>query len=138
MKKFMRNNRVIAITFLIVLTTGIIPVATASDSNRVKPVVPVEMKFIGKQNDKPVFQLIFNGTSEQNDFTITVRDQYDEVLYRENFRAEVFSKKFLLNTDELGDVTLLFEIHSHKTNQRVTYLVNRDTRQVEDIEIRKL
>ena len=134
----MRNNRVIAFAFLTVFTTGIIPIATASDSNRVKPVVPVEMKFIGKQNDKPVFQLVFNGSSEQNDFTITVRDQYDEILYRENFRAEIFSKKFLLNTDELGDVTLLFEIQSHKTKQRVTYLVNRDTRLVEDIEFRKL
>jgi len=104
----------------------------------VNHMVPVEMKFIGKINEHPLFQLNISGTPEQNDFIITVRDEFEEVLYKENFKGDYFSKKFLLNTDELGDATLLFEISCKKTRRSVIYQINRGTRLVQDVAIREM
>jgi hypothetical protein len=87
------------------------------------------------QDNQPLFQLLFTGNEEQNEFTITVRDEFNEVLYRENIKGEIFSRRFLLNSDELGDATLLFEIFSKKTHRSIVYQVNRDTRLVQDVTV---
>ncbi len=138
MKKIIRNNRLIALAFFTVFSTFAATSVMANDSNGVNHAVPVEMKFIGKVNEQPLFQLSFAGNAEQNDFIITIRDEFKEVLYRENIRGEVFSKKFLLNTEELGDATLLFEIESRKTKRTVIYQVNRNSRLVENVAISEL
>ncbi|MBK7562752.1 MAG: hypothetical protein IPI68_14955 [Chitinophagaceae bacterium] len=78
------------------------------------PSVPVEMKFAGLLNNQPMFQLSFYGNAQQDEFTISIRDENGNSLYRENIKGENFTKKFLLNTDEIGDDTLLFEILSKK------------------------
>ena len=132
MKKIFNNNRLIAIAFFTIFTLAIAPAAMASEKN---PVVPVEMKFTGLIKNQPVFQLNFTGNSEQNEFTIFISDEYGNSLYSENIKGENFTKKFLLNTDEIGDNTLLFKILSNKTKQSVTYEVNRNTRLVQDVEI---
>ena len=132
MKKIFNNNRLIAIAFFTIFTLAIAPAAMAGEKN---PVVPVEMKFTGLFKNQPVFQLNFTGNSEQNEFTIIISDEYGNSLYSENIKGENFTKKFLLNTDEIGDNTLLFKILSNKTKQSVTYEVNRNTRLVQDVEI---
>ena len=138
MEKIFRNNRLIALAFFTVFSVAAIPDASGNDSNHVNHAVPVEMKFMGKINDQPLFMLIFTGNPSQNNFNITIRDEFDEVLYRENILGEHFSKKFLLNTDELGDVTLLFEINCRKTKRKVIYRVNRTTKLMEDVAISEL
>ena len=132
MKKIFNNNRLIAIAFFTIFSVAIAPAAMAGEKN---PVVPVEMKFTGLIKNQPVFQLNFTGNSEQNEFTIIISDEYGNSLYSENIKGENFTKKFLLNTDEIGDNTLLFKILSNKTKQSVTYEVNRNTRLVQDVEI---
>ena len=123
--------------FAIVLFTAFSFTAIAGEKNPTDTAVPVEMKFAGMINEQPVFQLSFSGTPELNDFTIIVLDEQNNVLYRENARGEQFSKKFLLNTDEIGDQTLRFEIYCTDNKRSVSYEVNRQTRFVQDIAIRK-
>ena len=135
MKKIIRNNRLIAIAFFTTFSVAVAPSAMGNDSNHVKPVVPVEMKFLGNMNQQPLFQLNFAGNAEQNDFTIIISDEFHEVLYREQIRGEYFSKKFLLNTDELGDAAILFEISCRKTRRTVIFRIDRNTRLVEDVVI---
>jgi|CXWL01.1.fsa_nt_gi hypothetical protein len=132
MKKIFNNNRLIAIAFFTVFSVAISPAVTANDKN---PVVPVELKFAGFINDQPLFQLNFSGDVLQNEFTISITDENGISLYRENIKGENFSKKFLLNTDEIGDNTLRFEVFSNKTKQSVAYKVNRNTRFVQDVVI---
>jgi len=138
MKQIIRNNRLLAIAFFTTFSVAAVLPAMGNDSNRVHPAVPVEMKFIGSLNAKPVFQLNFAGNAGQNEFTIIVRDEFDEVLYREQIRGEYFSKKFLLNTDELGDATILFEIICTQTRRTAVFKIDRDTRLVEDVVISQL
>jgi hypothetical protein len=104
-------------------------------ANDKKPGVPVELKCTGIIENQLIFQLVFTGDKEQNEFTIYIRDEYGNSLYRENIKGENFSKKFLFYTDEIEDNTLTFEIISNKTRKSVIYLANRNSRFVQYIAI---
>jgi len=135
MKKTIRNNRFIAFAFTAILLVASAPSVMAGEK---KPSVPVEMTYAGQIKNQPVFQLTFSGNADQNEFTVIVNDEFGNSLYRENFKGEIFSKKFLLNTDEIGENTLHFEIYCTKTKQSVTYEVNRNSRFVQDVAITKV
>ena len=135
MKKIFSNNRLIAIAFFTMFTAGITPSLLANDP---KPPVPVELTFAGYIKNQPLFQLNFTGNAQQDEFTIIISDEYGIALYKENIKGEIFNKKFLLNTDEIGDNTLRFEIFCKKTNNSVTYEVNRNSRLIQDVKIREI
>ena len=135
MKKIFNNNRLIAIAFFTVFSATVVSASTNDSSNLV---MPLELKLIGSINNQPLFQLSYAGTTEQDDFTIIIRDENGNSLYRENIKGESFTKKFLLNRDEVGDGTLRFEITSKKNSKTVVYEVNRNTRQVEELVISKM
>lgn len=130
MKKIFRNNRLIAIAFLTIFSAG---VSRANDSSHINPVIPVELKFAGMVNNDPLFVLNIAGSSGNDDFVITISDDHGNTFYRENIRTEHCTKKFLLNTEELGDEMLRFEISSRKTKSKVLYELscnNRFTREM--------
>jgi hypothetical protein len=135
MKKIFSNNRLIALAFFTVFSVGMAPAVRSNDKN---PVVPVELKFAGFIKNQPLFQLSFFGNPEQNEFTILIRDEYGNSLYRENIIGETFTKKFLLNTNEIGDNLVRFEIFCKKTRKSVTYEVNRNTRFEQEMVINEL
>ncbi len=130
MKKIFNNNRLIAIAFFTVFAVSHSPSASAADK---LPAVPVELKFAGLVRNQPLFMLNFYGTPKQDEFTILVTDEYGNSLYRENIKGENFSKKFLLNTDEIGDNSLRFEIFCKKTKRSVAFEVNRNTRTIQEM-----
>lgn len=132
MKKIFNNNRIIAIAFLTVFTVALAPAAMAIEK---KPVVPAELVFVGNIKNQPVFQLTVTGSTAQDEFTILILDEAGNSLYRENIKSENFSKKFLLNIDEIGDNTLRFEVYCKKTKQSVVYEVSQNSRFVQDLAI---
>ena len=101
-----------------------------------KKLIPVEMKFIGNVENQPVFGLTFSNV-EKTEFTIVVRDEYDYVLYRDNIKAGHINKKFLLNTDDLGDVAIPFEIADNTTNETEIFEVHKKQIFIEDVIISK-
>ena len=136
MKKVFNNNRLIALAFFTVFSIATAPVVMANNSN---PALPVELKFLGNNvKNQPVFQLNFFGNAEENDFTITIRDDYGNSLFSENIKGEVFSKKFLLNTEEIGDAAVRFEITGRKSQKTVLFEVNHQSHLQEEMVIRKL
>jgi hypothetical protein len=86
--------------------------------------IPVEMKFMGYIKNQLLFKLNFAGTPDHNEFTIIIRDDQKNMLYRDNIQGEIFSKSFLLNSEEIGDDSLQFEIINKKTKESVVYEVN--------------
>jgi len=132
MKKIFSNNRLIAFAFITVFSMAAAPAAMATDKN---PAVPVSFTFVGHVKNQPMFELSFTGNETQNDFTIIITDEYGNSLYRENIKAATFTKKFLINTEELGDETLHFTIFCKNTKGSVEYAVNRNTRQVNEVVI---
>lgn len=121
MKKVLINTRIFAIALAVTFTTAFNSPALAIDEK--KP-IPVEMKFVGNVENQPVFELIFTGT-EENEFMIVVRDEFNYELYRDNIKAGHVTKKFLLNTEELGDAAIQFEITDKKSNETVIFEVNK-------------
>jgi hypothetical protein len=129
MKKIFNNSRLIAIAFFTVFTSAAAPAAHANYSKE----LPVELKYAGNIKNQAIFQLIVSGNTPNNDYTIIIRDPSGIPFYRENIKADNFTKKFLFDTDELGADTLVFEIYSRKANQSVKYNINRQTRFVEEV-----
>lgn len=139
MKNKFINPRNLAIAIATVLSFGFTSPAKANDEK--KPIVekksiPVELKYLGNIENKPVFQLTLS-SADENEFTIVVRDEYNTVLYRDNLTGST-SKKFLLNTEELTGVGVQFEITGKKNFKTVTYEVNKSSRVVEDVVVNKL
>jgi hypothetical protein len=117
MKKIIFNNRIIALAFFTVFSVASTTVF-ATDGNKV---LPVELKYTGHVNNQPLYKLIVTGNTEHDEFTIIIRDENRNTVYRENIKGESSTKSFLLNTEEMGDDTLHFEIISKKTKKSVTY-----------------
>lgn len=134
MKKIISNNRLIAIALLTVFSLATAPAAFANGGKE----IPVELKYMGNIKNQHIFQLNVNGSAEQDEFTITIRDEYGNQVYRENIKAESFTKKFLFNTDELSEASLQFEVFSKKTKKSVVYAINSNTRQIEEVVVSEL
>ncbi len=134
MKKILSNNRLIAVAFFTIFSVAAAPSVIAREN----PVVPVTLVYVGKMKDQPVYQLNVAGNAEQNDFSVIIRDEYGNVLFWENIKSENFSKKFLFNTDEIGDNMLELEVISKKTRKSVRYEINRNIRFTEEMTVTKV
>ena len=121
MKRVFFNNRILVIAFFTVFSVSAVSVR----ANNGRGVLPVELKFSGHINNQPLYKLIVAGNAEPDEFTVIIRDANRTTLFRENIKGENFSKSFLLNTEEMGDDTLYFEIVSKKTKKSVSYEINR-------------
>ena len=135
MKQVLKRKSIIVATLFAVFSTALAPAAHANDSSRV---IPVELKFLGEVKDQLVFQLNFDGNVEENEFTVTITDDAGVQLYRENVKGEKVTKRYLLNSDEIGNGIVHFQITSKKSNRTVVYEVNHVTHVVQDVVVNKL
>lgn len=128
----------IIIAIAIFSVIGFTPVF-AADTTLSNPTLPVELKYAGTFKNQPLIQLNFAGSTEDKVFNIVVTDESGVVLYNADVKGDVFSKQFLLNTDDLGDAVLKFEISGRKSGKSVSYRVNRQKQQVvEQMDVVKL
>lgn len=132
--KTKNSTRLLSLAFIAFLTMAFVSPASANDD---KKTMPVEMKYAGNMKDQPLFHLVFTGTQEQ-EFTICIRDEYGNILYRQNVKGANFTKKFLLNTEELGDTELKFEISSRNYEKPVVFEINRESRLIENVVVNKV
>ncbi|WP_315820997.1 hypothetical protein [Paraflavitalea speifideaquila] len=77
----------------------------------------IELKFIGEYESQPVFQLNLNNV-EEDEFSITFRDEFGNVLYSGKVKGSNISKKFMLNTEEIGDHVLHVEVKAKRMTKR--------------------
>ena len=134
MKRVFNNNRLIALAFFTVFSLAMAPTVLANESNP----VPVELKFLGKIKSQSLFQLNFNGNAEENFFSINILDESGNNLYSENIKGEVFSKRFLFNSDELGDNPIRITVTNRKTKKTVMFEISKKSSFVEEMLISKL
>jgi len=102
------------------------------------PSLPVELKYAGTFKNQPLIQLNFSGSKDENVFNVNITDEQGVVLYNADVKGEVFSKQFLLNTDDLGETVLKFEITGKRSGKTATYRVNRQTQITEQMDVVKL
>lgn len=96
----------------------------------------IELKFIGHYENQPVFQLNLNNTAE-DEFSITFRDEYGNVLYAGKVKGSNISKKFMLN-EEIGDNVVNVEVKGKKSDKAEVYQINRNRSYVEETVVNKV
>jgi len=97
----------------------------------------VELKFIGNLNSQPVYQLNLNNV-EDGEYTIVIKDIAGEVLYSERAKGTNISRKFQLNTSEVDENALRFEIINRKNFESTVYELTKNTRTVQDVVVNKV
>lgn len=121
MKRIMRKNRIIVLAFFTVFSVSSSR-AMAEGSNKG---LSVELKYSGDIHNQPHYKLVVLGNTGLDQFTVIIRDAFNNLLFSENIKAENFTKSFVLNTDEIGNDTICFEIVNKATKQSLTYEINR-------------
>ena len=128
--KTLINTRIVAIALVAALTVAFTTPVLANTTGENPQ--NVELKYLGQYKNQPVFELTFKN-SEEAEFTVVIRDEQDNIVYKDFIKGGTTSKKYMLNTEELGDIPVNFEITSRKTDKTVVYKVNKNTRVVEDV-----
>jgi len=134
MKTVMNSTRILAIALIASFTMAF---ASPALANNEKKAIPVELKFVGNLRNQPLFQLTFS-SEEENEFTVIIRDENNNVLYKDNVKGGNFTKNFLLDTQELSDVGLKFEVSGKNYEKPVVFEVSKYSRIVEDVVVNKL
>ena len=131
----MKQLKNIVAIVLVTASTFFSNAAKATDGGKS---VPVELKYVGTVKNQPLIQLDFAGSKDENEFSISITDQHGIVLYSDNVKGEKFSKQFLLDTDDLGDAVLNFEITGKRSGKTVNYKVSRTATVVQQMDVAKL
>jgi hypothetical protein len=112
--------------------------ATAVKANdEGKTTSTIELRFIGNLENQPVF-LLNLANAEQEEFTITFRDEYGNVLYSDRVKGANISKKFMLNTDEIGNDILSVDVKAKKSGKVETFKINRSIVYVNETVVKKV
>jgi len=130
-----QNKFIIAITCLTVMFFSR---ANAADTTVEITPLPVELRYAGIVKNQPLIQLNFSGTASENIFTINITDESGITLYSADVKGEIFTKQFLLNTDDLGDAVLQFEIIGKKSGKKAVYRLTRQQEITEQMDVVKL
>ena len=139
MKQAMKTTRMITMGLFTLCAMGLSQATFAGS----KPDNPVELKFIGKIKNHPVFQLNLNN-NDTEEYFISIKDESRSVLYSEKVKAvdANFSRKYQLdiNEDDLSDPEfgLKVEVTSVKTNKTHVYRISSQTTVNENIIVAKL
>lgn len=134
MKTQMNKLRIAAIALVAVFTVALSTPVRAEDG---KNPVQTELKFIGEIKNQPVFELTFS-TEDETEFTVVIRDEFKNVLHKENVKTGTASKKYLI-TSELADLDILqFEVTGKKTDKTVVFQINKNSRFIQDMVVNKV
>jgi len=120
MKKVTKNLSIVALLMAFTLATT----ATFANTTTGNPVSStIELKFIGKHENQPVFELNL-ANADADEFSIIIRDEYGSVLYSAKAKGTNITRKFMLN-EEVGDTDLYVEVKSKKNNKVETYKISK-------------
>jgi GTP cyclohydrolase FolE2 len=134
MKKLQKNFRTVIAAVMSIFIIALTPAhAEGGKGNGLQ----VDVKWIGFQNDSPVFQLSF-ANEEADEFYISIRDNHSNIIYSEKVKGINLSRKFQLVNEEQEEGDISFEISSKKTGKTVKYKVNTTTRVISDTQVVKI
>ena len=89
MKTKMNAAKMIAMALLAICTIGTSTSALAGKT----PNEPIELKYMGKTNDQPVFQLNLNNP-KASEYYISIKDESGKVLYSEKVKGENVTRNY--------------------------------------------
>jgi hypothetical protein len=120
---------------VLALTLAFTTPSMANDGGKDNP--KTELKFIGNVENQPVFELNLAGKVE-DEYTVTFRDEYGNVLFSEKYKGAGLTKKFVLKSEEFGDAALHVTVRSKNSNTAEVYSINRSHTYVEETQVSKV
>jgi hypothetical protein len=122
MKRVIRNFSTLALVLAMTVSSVAVFANEGGKKSSNNNIPGLEFKYIGTKENQPVFVLnLVNG--EEDEYIVSFRDKTGRVLYSDRLKGSQFSKRFLLNIEELGTAELDVEIRSKKTNQVQLYRI---------------
>jgi hypothetical protein len=134
MKTVIMNYKKTAIALATVVTLGLSSTAFAANTNE----TPAELKFVGKEQNLPLFQLKLNN-SDNTSYIVTVKDGEGNVLFTEKLTGEKISRTYKLDSEDAEVVAgTTFEVTNSKTKNTSVYKIKNNVKIVTDVEVAKL
>jgi len=129
----------ILIAGLVFIAASIFIAATAKANNGITNKLPlqVELKVAGTHNNLPLIQLTFNTPNADAEYSISIKDNDGVELYSGIVKGTAV-KSFAINSDEVGNTPLHFEIREKNSGKTVTYLVQQAASVVKQTSITRL
>ncbi len=137
MKQAIKTTKMITIglfTFCIIGLSQVVSATTKTED-------PIELKFIGKIKNHPVFQLNLN---KGEAYSISMKDENFDLLYSEKLKSKDvdFSRKYQLDIDEAdlnaSGFAVIVEVTSAKTHKTQVYKISSRKIVNENIVVAKL
>ncbi|MEP6951239.1 MAG: hypothetical protein ABI863_18260 [Ginsengibacter sp.] len=136
MKQAMQTTRMITMGLFTLCVMGLSQATFAGS----KTDSPIELKFIGKVDSHPVFQLNLNNQGAEEYF-ISIRDEHYNSLFSEKVRANEanFARKYRLDITE-DDLNapgfgVIVEVTSTKTHKTQVYKISTQRTVTENITV---
>lgn len=116
------------------LFIGVLSAAPAQAADTKPKDIPVEVKYLGTVNGKPLFQIAYsNATGEE--VALTLRDENGNVIYMDNSKEKTYSRRLQFNDIETANMKLKLTLRIKKESQTQSYEITKSTRVIEDIAI---
>lgn len=127
-------NNVLALVILVFTVTFSATQAQAAEG---KKEAPVEIKYLGTFDGKPLFQI--NLTNEDSrEMYLTLSDEHGNMIYSDIVKDKTYARKIQFDGAELNDLKLTLTLRSKKDFQTQSFQINKSTRTVENIAVEKV
>ena len=137
MKTKMNAAKMIAVALIALCTIGSSNTALAAKN----PNEPMELKYMGKTNNQPVFQLNLNNP-QASEYYISIKDETGKVLYSEKVIGENVTRNYRFDVNEFDlsspDFGISVEVTTAKTHKTEVFHVKSTAHVVENFEVAKL
>jgi hypothetical protein len=74
----------------------------------------------------------------EDEYTVTFRDEYGNILFTDKFKGAGLTKKFLLKSEDYLDAALNVTVKSRNNNTTEVYSINRSHSYVEETLVNKV
>ena len=136
MKTKMNAVKIITVALIAIFAVGSSNTALAAKN----PNEPMELKYMGKTQNQPVFQLNLNNPNA-SEYFISIKDETGKVLYSETVKGANVSRQYRLDINEDDMISPDFGITvqvTTATHQTEVFHVKSTTHVVENYEVAKL
>ena len=126
-----------AATFAFFLAITTMPARAFANETKVQSESPVEVRYLGLVDSRPVFQVNIDNATE-DDVYFSLKDEDGNVIYSERFKDRKLSRKFQLNAFDTNNMKVIMSLFSRNDKKSQTFEISNVTTVVEDVVVTKV